>query len=109
MNPNNIERNFLLQLYEPDAHLLYTLEEAARLAHVPRRWIAIYYLHGLVAPVMDPDSGGWFFNDEAIRRLRRVEQLRQAHGVSLPIIRLVLELEAEIERLQRELRFWRGF
>jgi DNA-binding transcriptional MerR regulator len=103
------ETGLALQLYEPDADLFYTLEEAARLAHVPRRWIAIYYLHGLVAPVMDPASGGWFFNDDAIRRLRRIEQLRHAYGMSLPVIRLILQLQAEVERLQQELRFWRGF
>jgi DNA-binding transcriptional MerR regulator len=103
------ETGLALQLYEPDADLFYTLEEAARLAHVPRRWIAIYYLHGLVAPVMDPTSGGWFFNDDAIRRLRRIEQWRHAYGMSLPVIRLILQLQAEVERLQQELRFWRGF
>lgn len=109
MNHAPLNTDFALQLYEPDADLLYTLEEAARLAHVPRRWVAIYYLHGLVAPVMDPESGGWFFNDEAIRQLRRIEYLRQTYGVSLPVIRLLLDLQAEVERLQQELRFWRGF
>ncbi len=98
-----------LQLYEPDSEVLYSIEEVARLTHLPRRRIAIYCLHGLVSPVSAPETGGWFFNDEAIRVLRQVEQLHQVHGVSLPIIRLLLQLQAEVERLQQELRFWRGF
>jgi len=109
MNPAIVNTTRALQLYEPHADLLYTLEEAAHLTHVPRRWIAIYYLHGLVSPVRDPATGGWFFNDDAIRRLRRIEQLRDQYGMNLAAIRLILDLLAEVERLQQELRFWRGF
>jgi hypothetical protein len=32
-----------LQLFEPDPEAVYTLEVAERLAHVPRRLIAVYY------------------------------------------------------------------
>jgi DNA-binding transcriptional MerR regulator len=97
-----------LQLYEPDAALRYSLEAAAQLAHVPRRRIAVYCRHGLVAPVMDPEAGGWYFNDEAIRRLRQLEQLRAAYDLNDATLRLVVGLMEEVESLQRELRLLRG-
>ena len=61
-----------LQLFEPDARAVYTLEAAASLTQLPRRLIAVYFRHGLVSPVMDPACSGWYFNDEAIRILRRI-------------------------------------
>ena len=96
-----------LQPYEPDARLFFTIETAARLSHVPRRSIAVYCRQGLVAPVMDPESAGWFFNDEGIRRLRRIEHLRVAFGMNMPAIRMILNLAEEVEELRRELRFLR--
>ena len=62
-----------LQLFEPDARAVYTLEQAARLTQLPRRLIAVYFKDGLVSPVMDPACSGWYFNDEAIRILRRID------------------------------------
>jgi DNA-binding transcriptional MerR regulator len=93
--------------YEPGPELLHSIEAAARMTHVPRRLIALYCRHGLVAPVMDPEAGGWFFNDDGIRALRRIEHLRLMCGMNFTAIRLVLELLDEVERLQRELRFLR--
>jgi DNA-binding transcriptional MerR regulator len=97
-----------LQLFEPDSDLLYSIETAAQLGRVSRRLIAVYCRHGLLAPVMDPESGGWQFNDEAIRRLRRIEQLRAACGMNLTAIRMIVGLMEEVEHLQQEIRFLRS-
>lgn len=43
-----------LQVFEPGAQTVYTIEAAAQLAQVPRRLIVLYYKHGLVSPVADP-------------------------------------------------------
>jgi DNA-binding transcriptional MerR regulator len=74
---------------------------------VPRHQIAIYYKYGLLSPAMDPDTGGWFFNDEAIHALRRIESLRAACDLNLAGIKLVLELMREVEILNEEVRFLR--
>jgi DNA-binding transcriptional MerR regulator len=97
----------VIQLYEPDSELLYSIETAAKLARISRRLIAVYCRHGLVAPVMDPESGGWLFNDQGIRRLRCIEQLRTACGMNLTAIRMIVGLMEEVERLQQEIRFLR--
>ena len=96
-----------LQLFEPDARAVYTLEAAASLTQLPRRLIAVYFKHGLVSPVMDPACSGWYFNDEAIRLLRRIEFLRTAGGFNLVGMKLIIDLLGEVERLREELNFRR--
>jgi len=96
------------ELYEPNPAALYTLEEAVRLTHLPRRQIVRYCQCGLVAPVAAPEAGGWTFNDEGLRRLRRLDALRQNYGVNLQALRLIVELLDEVERLRQELRFLRA-
>ena len=96
-----------LQLFEPDARAVYTLEAAASLTQLPRRLIAVYFRHGLVSPVMDPACSGWYFNDEAIRILRRIENLRTAYGLNLVGLKLIVDLLTEVERLREELKFHR--
>jgi DNA-binding transcriptional MerR regulator len=94
-----------LQVFEPDARTVYTIEMVAQLAQVPRRLIVLYYKHGLVSPVRDPASSGWCFDEEAIRIVRRIEYLRSACNVNLAGIKLILGLMEEVERLRQELRF----
>jgi DNA-binding transcriptional MerR regulator len=105
---NSVERPITtLQLFEPDARTVYTLEAAARLTQLPRRLIAVYFRNGLVSPVMDPACSGWYFNDEAIRILRRIEYLRTACGLNIAGIKLIMDLAREIEQLREELNFRR--
>jgi DNA-binding transcriptional MerR regulator len=96
-----------LQLFEPDTRAVYTLEAAASLSQVPRRHIVLYFKHGLVSPIMDPECSGWYFNDEAIRILRRIEYLRSACGLNLVGIKLIMDLAREVEQLRGELNFRR--
>jgi DNA-binding transcriptional MerR regulator len=63
--------------------------------------------HGLVSPVTE-ESRGVFFDEEAIRILRRIQQLRTSYRVNLPGIKLIVRLLAELEQRQAELRFRRG-
>lgn len=96
-----------LQLFEPDAEAVYTIEAAANLARVGRHRILVYYKLGLVSPVVDPECGGYYFNDEGVRTLRRIEHLHTERGINMAGTRLILELENEIERLRNEVRFLR--
>ena len=94
-----------LQVFEPGSRTVYTIEVAAQMAQVPRRLIVLYYKHGLVAPVTDPAGAGWYFDDEAVRIVRRIEYLRSTCGLNLAGIKLVMTLMDEVERLRSELRF----
>ena len=95
-----------LQLFEPNPHTAYTIDATSRLAAVPRHAILVYCRHGLVAPIEEP-AHGYYFNDEAIRVLRRIEYLRGACGLNLPGVKMALALMNEVERLQAEVRFLR--
>ena len=98
-----------LELFEPAPEVVYSIEQTAHLTHVPRRLIAVYFRYGLVSPVVDPDVGGWYFNDDAIRTLRQIEYLRNSAGMNLTVVKLVLDLMHEVERLRREVRALRRF
>jgi DNA-binding transcriptional MerR regulator len=84
-----------LQLFEPDPAAVYSLEAVAQLVHVPRRTILIYCKHGLLSP-----AGGYSFNAEAIRVLRRIQSLCAVCGDDLAGIRMILDLTDEVHRLR---------
>jgi DNA-binding transcriptional MerR regulator len=100
-------RSQSVQLFEPDPQTVYTIDAAEQIAHVPRRSILVYYRHGLVTPVADPDSEGYYFDDEAIRALRRIEYLHNTRGINLEGIKIIFHLMGEVERMRSELRFLR--
>jgi DNA-binding transcriptional MerR regulator len=105
---DSVEKNESgLEVFELDAESAHSIEVAARLAQVPRRLIILYCRHRLIAPVTDPSKSEWYFDDEAIRVMRRIDHLRSTCGLNLAGIKLVLSLTAEVERLRDELRFHR--
>ena len=95
-----------LQPVEHSTHAIYTIEAVANLAQVPRRLIVLYYKHGLVVPTSNFPDGGWYFDDQAIHVLRRIEYLRTTCGMNLAGIKLMLGLMQEVERLREEVRFF---
>lgn len=97
-----------LQPYEVRPGCHYSLTAVAEIVRVPRRRIAIYCRHGLIAPAAHAPAAEWRFDDEAIRLLRRIEHLRETLGMNLRAIKVVLGLVEEVEHLRREVRFWRG-
>ena len=97
-----------VQRFELRPNAVYTLETAAHLAGVTRRSILIYYMHGFVSPISDLADAGYYFDDEAIRALRRIEFLRVECDLNLKGTQLVLDLIKEVERLRAELRLARG-
>ncbi len=96
-----------VQTFEPGPDVAYTIETVSRITQIPRHTIAVYCRHGLVSPVTDPKSGGWFFDDQAIRTLRQIEQLRAAHGANLEAIALIIGLMRHVQDLEKRLRILR--
>ena len=104
--PNEIAAD-AVQLFEPAPDAVYTIEAVEHLVHVPRQMIAVYCKHGLLSPVVDPACGGYYFNDEAIRTLRRIEYLRADCGINLVGIKMILRLTNEVESLRADVSFLR--
>ena len=96
-----------LALFNPAPGAVYSIDEAARLTRIPRRLIAVYFRYGLVSLPVEPEAAGWYFDNDGIRTLRQIERLRSALGMSLAAVKLVLELNREVEHLRQEVRFLR--
>lgn len=97
-----------LELFQPNPNVLYSLDATAHLAGVSRRSILIYCRAGLVRPVFQPPYGVMAFTEEAIYTVRRIEELRAAHGINVTLIKTMFGLLDEVERLRDEVRFYRN-
>ena len=80
---------------------LFIISVAAELAGVHPQTLRIYERKGLVDPARTV-GGSRRYSEEDIERLRRIQDLTN-EGLNLAGVKRVIELEAEIRRLQRDL------
>jgi len=85
----------------------YSLEAASQATGISRRSILIYCKSGLVTPNVDEEYGAMTFDEQAIYNLRKIEQLRSAHGVNMAGIKMIFELMQQVRELQNEMRWLR--
>lgn len=83
------------------ARAVYVISVAAELAGVHPQTLRIYERKGLVEPARTV-GGSRRYSDDDIRHLNRIQELTES-GLNLAGVKRVLELEAELERLQLEL------
>ena len=93
-----------IQLFEPPADALLTIEATSRIADVSRRTILVYCKHHLLSPARDTTDYGYYFDGDTIRTLRRIEALRAVCGDDFTGIKIILDLTAALERLRSDLR-----
>jgi MerR family transcriptional regulator/heat shock protein HspR len=79
---------------------VYVISVAAELAGVHPQTLRIYERKGLVAPART-GGGSRRYSDHDIAVLRRIQELTN-EGLNLAGVQRVIELEAEIARLQKE-------
>jgi MerR family transcriptional regulator/heat shock protein HspR len=80
---------------------LYVISVAAELAGVHPQTLRIYERKGLVDPART-GGGSRRYSDADISQLRRIQELTN-EGLNLAGVKRVLELEAEVQALQRRL------
>jgi MerR family transcriptional regulator, heat shock protein HspR len=80
---------------------VYVISVAAELAGMHPQTLRIYERRGLVTPART-QGGNRRYSDADIETLRRISELA-ASGMNLEGIRKVMELEAENERLRKQL------
>lgn len=73
----------------------YTLEVLAQMTGLSTQVLVSYQEHGIIQPQYD---------DDTVRRLRRIEHLRESCEMNLEGLRLMARLLDEVERLREELR-----
>ena len=108
MNGTNQRASTALQQFEPATDVAYSIESVVHITQLPRHLIAVYCRHGLISPLAPPEREGWWFDDEAIRALRRIGALRSEYGLNLRGIQAFSTLINEVEHLRDEIRFLRG-
>lgn len=85
----------------PRTKAVYVISVAAELAGMHPQTLRIYERRGLVAPART-EGGNRRYSDADIATLQRIAELT-SEGMNLEGIRRVMKLEAENERLRREL------
>jgi len=80
---------------------VYVISVAAELTGMHPQTLRIYERKGLLDPLRT-SGGSRRFSERDLARLRRIQQLTTA-GLNLEGVRRVLELEAEVSRLNAEL------
>jgi MerR family transcriptional regulator/heat shock protein HspR len=85
---------------------VYVISVAAELAGVHPQTLRVYERKGLLDPSRT-EGGSRRFSEQDLDRLRHIQSLTNA-GLNLEGVRRVLELEAEVARLQRELEATRA-
>jgi hypothetical protein len=93
-----------IQLFDPTPGMVYSIEQASQLANVSRRRILIYCKQRLLSPIGSPELAGYWFDAEALRTLKRIEELRAVCDEPLAGISLILDLMREVQRLRHEMR-----
>jgi MerR family transcriptional regulator, heat shock protein HspR len=80
---------------------VYVISVAAELAGLHPQTLRIYERKGLVDPART-GGGSRRYSDDDIAQLRRIQELT-AEGLNLAGVQRVLELEAKVARLERDL------
>jgi MerR family transcriptional regulator/heat shock protein HspR len=88
-------------LNDPATRAVYVISVAAELAGVHPQTLRVYERRGLVDPSRT-DGGNRRYSQRDIEQLRRIQDLTAA-GLNLEGVRRVLELEADVARLQAEI------
>ena len=83
------------------SHAVYVISVAAELAGVHPQTLRIYERRGLLSPART-QGGNRRYSEVDIDRLRRIGEL-SAEGMNLEGIRRIIEMEAELIELRREL------
>ncbi len=80
---------------------MYVISVAAELAGVHPQTLRIYERKGLVQPTRTPGQHAGAIRTRDIARLRMIQRLTQEEGMNLAGVRMMLEMETELDRMRR--------
>src|SRR5512147_1630799 len=79
---------------------VFMISVAAELAEMHPQTLRMYEARGLISPKRSP-KGTRLYSRADVERLRRIQEMTAQLGLNLAGVERVLELEAEVDRLQR--------
>ena len=92
-----------LHIVSPANEAPYSLDDLARLAGISPALVQRYFDEGFIEPIAGNPRTAWFFDDNALFEVRRIERLRGDLGVNIAGVGVILELQRQIDELQAEL------
>ena len=99
---NGNRRTRRADMERPDDRAVYIISVAAELAGVHPQTLRIYERKGLLQPARTPGNTRRY-SERDIERLRAIQQLTQEHGINLAGVKMIVEMENELDRLRRRL------
>ena len=84
----------------PQDRAVYIISVAAELAGVHPQTLRIYERKGLVTPARTAGNTRRY-SDRDIERLRMIQRLTQADGINLAGVRMIVEMESQLELMRR--------
>jgi MerR family transcriptional regulator/heat shock protein HspR len=85
-----------------DDRPVYVISVAAELAGVHPQTLRIYERKGLVRP-QRTQGGSRRYSERDVEMLRSIQRLTQDVGINLAGVKRILEMQAEMEELQRQM------
>lgn len=85
-----------------DDRAVYIISVAAELAGVHPQTLRIYERKGLLSPARTAGNTRRYSNRD-IERLRMIQRLTQEFGVNLAGVKMVVEMENQLERVRRQM------
>ena len=79
---------------------VFMISVAAELAEMHPQTLRMYETRGLIEPKRSP-KGTRLYSQADVARLRRIQQMTTEFGLNLAGVEKVLELEGQLERMQR--------
>ncbi|MDQ4149523.1 MAG: helix-turn-helix transcriptional regulator [Actinomycetota bacterium] len=87
---------------QPSDRAVYVISVVADLAGMHPQTLRMYERKGLIEPKRTAGNSRRY-SEQDVQRLRRIQQLTQDYGLNLSGVRLVMELERQLESLQARL------
>jgi MerR family transcriptional regulator/heat shock protein HspR len=87
---------------QPEDRAVYIISVAAELAGVHPQTLRIYERKGLLRPARTPGNTRRY-SERDITRLQMIQKLTQEHGLNLAGVRMIVEMEDQLERMRRRM------
>jgi len=85
----------------PDDRAVYVISVAAELAGVHPQTLRMYERKGLLQPKRSAGNSRRY-SERDIQRLRMIQELTQQQGINLAGARIIIDMEAQLERMRTE-------
>lgn len=86
----------------PDDRAVYIISVAAELAGVHPQTLRIYERKGLLTPARTAGNTRRY-SERDIARLQMIQRLTQDHGLNLAGVKMIVEMESELERMRQRM------